>query len=133
MTPLFTDRDLGKRLAGILRALGVPATAHVERYTAGDAESIPDTRWIKDCAARGEVIVTRDSRQHRRLSAELRAIIGAGARAFVLETGNASVLEYLRALLIAWPRIQRIVDAEEGPWVYGVSSEGRLTRRHPPP
>jgi hypothetical protein len=127
----FVDRDLGKRLAAALRAIGVPAVAHVERYRDSDAESVPDTAWIRDCAKRGEVIITRDSRQHRRLSAELHAITSGGAKAFVLETGNASVLEYMRALLIAWPRLQRIVAGEVGPWVYGINANGRVLRRYP--
>ena len=127
----FIDRDLGKKLGHALRAVGIAVVIHIERYPSADAESIHDARWIQEATAAGEVILTRDSRVHRRRTAELAAIVGANARGFVLETGNAKPLTYLRALMIAWPRIERIVADEPAPYMYGVSAKGRLVRRYP--
>lgn len=127
---LFIDRDLGKRLGRALRAVGIPVVLHIERYPSADAESVPDQLWIAQATAQGEVILTRDGRI-RRMSAELAAVVAAKARCFVLETGNASPLDYLRAVMAAWPRMVEIADQEPPPFMYGISRNGRLTRRYP--
>ncbi len=108
----------------------IDAVLHIERYPTADAESIPDAHWIREAAARGDIILTRDGNIRRR-EAELAAIIDAEARCFVLETGNATPLDYLRALMIAWPRVQEILDTEAAPFMYGNSRKGVVRRRYP--
>lgn len=127
----FVDRDLGRKLGRSLSAIGIPAVSLNDRYPEADAEKVPDTRWIRDATKRGEVILTRDGDVHRRRSAELAAIVAAGGRAFVLETGNAKPVVYLRAFMIALPKIENIIANEDAPFVYGISRDGRLTRRYP--
>lgn len=127
---LFIDRDLGKRFGRALRMVGVNVVLLVERYPSADAESVPDETWIREAARRSEVIVTRDGRI-RRQHVELRAIADAGARCFVLETGNATPFDYLRAAMIAWPRIQGIIETEEPPYMFGISRKGRVRRLYP--
>ncbi len=128
---VFIDRDLGKRLGYALRAVRIPVVLHIERYPAADAESVPDAVWIAEATAQREVILTRDGRI-RRMSAELAAVVAAGAKCFVLETGNATPLDYLQALMAAWPRMLEIVDEETPPFMYGISRTGRVARRYPP-
>lgn len=127
---LFIDRDLGKRLGLALRTVHVPVVNHIDRYPSADAESIPDATWIAEAAARGEIILTRDGGIRRR-DVELAAIIAANARAFVLETGNASALTYLRAVLIAWPRMQDLIAGEQPPFMFAIRADGRVLRRYP--
>jgi len=127
---LFIDRDLGKRLGRALRTVGVKVTLHIERYPVADAESVADQKWIEDAAIAGDVILTRDGKI-RRIPAELAAVIAANARCFVLETGNATSFDYLRAVVIAWPAMERVVRDVPPPFMYGVSRAGRLTRRYP--
>lgn len=127
----FIDRDLGKRLGFALRAVHVQVIIHVERYPKADAESVPDVVWITEAAKQGEVILTRDGGIRRR-DVELAAVIRAKARCFVLETGNATPLIYLRAVMVAWPRMQRIIATESAPFMFGISRTGRVTRRFPP-
>lgn len=127
---LFIDRDLGKRLGRALRAVGVPVVLHIDRYPSADVESIPDDVWIAEATAHDEVILTRDGRI-RRMSAELAAVVAAEARCFVLETGNATPIDYLRAVMAAWPRMNEIVASETPPFMYGISRSGRLIRRYP--
>ena len=129
---LFVDRDLGKKLGKALRVVGVQVTNHIERYPKADAESVPDRIWIAEAAGLGEIIVTRDG-GIRRIAAELEAVVTAGARCFVLETGNASPFDYLRAILIAWPAMKRAVEEQPAPFMYGVNRAGRLRRRFPEP
>ena len=127
----FIDRDLGKKLGRALQAVGVQAVNHIDRYPLADAETVPDSRWIREAASRGDVVITRDSRVLRRRSAELHAITTANARGFVLETGNATPLDNLRALMIAWPKLQQIIASEPAPFMYGVDAQGRVKRRYP--
>lgn len=127
----FVDRDLGAKLGNALRAIGIPTTNHRHRYPHSDAESVPDSQWITDATALDEVVITRDGGVHRRRSAELAAIVNAGARGFVLETGNATPLDNLRAMMLAWPRIIEIVDKDSPPFLYGIDRRGRVKRRYP--
>ena len=126
---LFIDRDLGKRLGRALRAVGIPVVLHIDRYPTADAESVPDSLWIAEATAEGEVLLTRDGRI-RRMSKELAAVVAAKASCFVLETGNATPLDYLRAVA-AWPRMVEVVDSETPPFMYGISRNGQVTRRYP--
>lgn len=127
---LFIDRDLGKRLGLALRTVHVPVVNHIERYPKADAESVPDVMWIREATELGEILMTRDGGIRRR-GVELKAIVSAGARCFVLETGNASPFVYLRAVMVAWPRIERLVAKQPAPFMFGISRTGRLTQRYP--
>jgi hypothetical protein len=127
---LFIDRDLGKKLGYALRTVGVSVTNHIERYPTADEESISDAQWIQEASLRKEVIVTRDG-GIRRESAELQAMIAAGARCFVLETGNAPAFVYLRALMVAWPQMERVTAEEPPPFMFAITRAGRVLRRFP--
>jgi predicted nuclease of predicted toxin-antitoxin system len=124
----FLDRDLGKKLGRSMRAVGLAVTLHAERYPDADAE--PDRAWIKRAAADGEIILTRDGKI-RRIDVELTAIVENGGRCITFETGNASPLDYLVALMSAWRRIEELNSAAPPPWVYGLRRDGRLIRRYP--
>jgi predicted nuclease of predicted toxin-antitoxin system len=126
---LFIDRDLGKKLGRSLTAIGIPATPHADRYTS-PAERVSDQRWIREATAKGEVVLTRDG-DIRRVDVEIKAIVESGARCFVLEVGNASAIDYLRAVMIAWPRIVEIVATNPPPYVYGINRRGHVRRRYP--
>jgi hypothetical protein len=128
---VFLDRDLGKQLGLALRAVGVDATNHIYRYPTADAESVSDRLWIREATERGEVILTRDGSIRRR-EAELAVVIEVGARCFVFETGNASALDNLRALMVALPRMVEVVRDEDRPYMYGIRPDGTLIRRYPP-
>jgi predicted nuclease of predicted toxin-antitoxin system len=126
---LFIDRDLGKKLGNALHAVGVDVTNHIKRYPNADAESVPDRQWIPEAAIHGEVILTRDGDIHR-IEAELAAVVSAGARCFVLVTGNARPFDYLRAIMIAWPQMERLVSEEPAPFMYTINRSGRVSPKY---
>lgn len=128
---VFLDRDLGKQLGLALRAVGVDATNHIYRYPKADAESISDRQWIREATAFGEIILTRDGSIRRR-EAELAVVIEVSARCFVLETGNASAFDNLRALMAAWPRLLSVLADEKPPYMFGIRADGKVLRRYPP-
>jgi len=90
-----------------------------------------DEDWIVDVSFRGWAIITKDRRiRYRPL--ELAAVREAKARLFVLTAGNATGSEMADILVGHLPRMQRIVNGQEPPFVARVSrasvSVKRLTK-----
>jgi hypothetical protein len=126
---LFTDRDVGPDLGLALRQVGAEIELYREHYVSG---MVPDERWIAEVTSQGLVILTKDT--HIRLRpAERNVFQAAGARAFVLATRGASRLDNLRAVLIAWPRIEAEVATRDAPFMFGIDRTGTLTQYVPPP
>jgi PIN like domain len=86
-----------------------------------------DTAWIASVSREGLIILTRD-RKIRSRPAERAVFEAAGARSFVVTTGASTPLDDLRALLAAWPRIQHRIQNQSGPFMYGISRDGRMTQ-----
>lgn len=93
---------------------------------------VPDERWIAEVTSQGLVILTKDTHIRSR-PAERNVFQAAGARAFVLATRGASRLDNLRAVLIAWPRIEAEVATRDAPFMFGIDRTGALTQYVPPP
>ena len=126
---LFTDRDVGPDIGLALRQVGVEVELYRERYTSG---MIPDERWIAEVSSSGLVILTKDTHIRSR-PAERSVFEAAGARAFVLATRGATRLENLRAVLIAWPRIEAEVATRDAPFMFGIDRAGTMVQYVPPP
>jgi hypothetical protein len=79
-----------------------------------------DDVWIPIVAARGWLIVTRDSRiQHRR--AEIAAVRDSGARMIALASRDATgVWAQLEVFMSQWRRIEALT-ARPGPFITSVS------------
>lgn len=126
---LFVDRDAGPSIGLALRAVGLEIELYRDRYA---SPMVPDERWIAEVTAEGLVIVTKDT--HIRSRPGERAVFeAAGARAICLATRGATRLQNLRALLIAWPKIEREVADRSAPFMFGVDREGVMTQYVPPP
>jgi hypothetical protein len=125
---LFTDRDVGPDIGLALRQVGVEVELYRERYTSG---MVPDERWIAEVTSEALVILTKDTHIRTRPS-ERTVFEAAGARAFVLATRGATRLVNLRAVLIAWPRIETEVGTREAPFMFGRDRAGVLTQYVPP-
>lgn len=122
----FFDRSIGKAVPQALRAVGVRAAPHDDRYPA--QRKVPDETWIKEQTELGHVLVTKDKAiQHR--ASEVAAIRSADARLLVLTDRRANRLRMLRAIMIAWPKIESIVDQElVGPWIVTISAAGAFRK-----
>jgi hypothetical protein len=125
---LFTDRDVGPDIGLALRQVGVEIELYRDRYTSG---MVPDERWIAEVTSEGLVILTKDTHIRSR-PAERTVFEAAGARAFVLATRGATRLENLRAVLIAWPRMEAEVATRHAPFMFGIDRAGNLTQYVPP-
>lgn len=122
----FVDRDLGPRVGEALRSVKVDTVLHRERF----GPATPDDIWIPAVAADGLVILTRD-RHIRSRRAERDVFVDAGAKCIVVTTRVSTPLDDLRALLIAWPRIEDHVANTPGPFMFGLARDGRLTQYIP--
>ena len=123
----FCDRDMGKSVGRALREVGVDVQLYADRY---DSPSVPDERWISEVTAEGLVILMKD--MHVRTRPNERAVFErTGARAFVLATRGATKLQNLRAILIAWPRIEAEVASALSPFMYGIDRAGTVRRYIP--
>ena len=118
----FFDRSIGKAVPDALRVVRVPTVSHDSQYRA--QQIVPDETWIEEQAALGHVLVTRDKGIRHRDS-EKAAIRSAEARLFVLTDKRANRLRMLRAIMIAWPKIQNIISMEPmGPWIVTIGAGG---------
>ena len=127
MSSFFIDRDLGPRVGRALRELKVDIVLHSDRF--GPRE--PDLTWIPAVTESGLVILTRDAHIKSR-PAERAVFEGCGARSFFVTGTKISALDSMRALLIAWPRILDLVEANPvGPFMHAVTRDGRLVQYIP--
>ena len=117
----FFDRSIGKAVPKALRAVRVRAVSHDDHYPA--QQEVPDERWIEEQTELGHVLVTKDKAVRYRTEAA--AIRSADARLLVLTDKRANRLRMLRAIMIAWPKIEDIVGNEPmGPWIVTISAAG---------
>lgn len=122
----FFDRSIGKAAPRALRAVRVHAVSHDDHYPA--QRRVPDETWIAEQTELGHVLVTKDKGIRHRTS-EIAAIRSADARLLVLTDRRANRLRMLRSIMIAWPKIESIVDTElSGPWIVTISAAGAFRK-----
>lgn len=119
----FFDRSVGKAVPTALRGVGVEIAIHDEEY---GVRLVADVDWMRAATAKSQVLVTCDKRIRKR-PAERGLVAAVGARMFVLG-GNATRLDMLKNLMIAWDRILLICSAETAPFIYTIQTGGRLKR-----
>jgi PIN like domain len=119
---LFIDRDTWSHLLDReLRAAGVPFVAHRELFE----PATPDVVWIAAVGRRRLVAVTCDKNIRRRPN-ELRAVRTAGVYLFALTSGNLSAADTAKAIIKAWPAIQREVAQTPAPALFSISRAGEV-------
>lgn len=117
----FFDRSVGQAVPKALRLVHVDVEIHDEVY---GLRLVPDEEWIRDGTLRGRVLISRDRKIRRRPDAR-RLVRSERARMFVLQ-GNASRLEMLRSMMVAWERVGLVCRAEEAPFIYSIDRSGTL-------
>jgi len=119
----FLDRALGKRrIADGLRALGLAVEVHEDHYPS-DAT---DVEWLSDIGKKGWVVLTKDS-QIRYRAPERQALLNAGVAAFVLTSGNLTGDEMKQVFITAMPRIMKLLNRQQRPFIAKVTRSGIVT------
>ncbi len=123
----FLDWNLGKHvIANTLREAGARVEIHDDHFPVG----AQDNEWLPAVGKKGWVVLTKDQRiRHRGL--ELKALMDARVKAFVLTTGNLRGLEMAAIFVKALPAIQRCVHKNDHPFIARISKQGQVTLIQP--
>ena len=119
----FVDECLGRHyVVEALRAAG----AHVEVHHVHFADGTPDAEWLPTIGARQWVVLTKD-RNIRRRDLEIRAIVQARVRAFVLTAADLTGPEQAEAFVRALPKMNRMAVGSRGPLIGRVGAKGGIS------
>lgn len=120
----FVDHCLGTAVvAERLRAAGAVVRTLTE---AGFAQDCEDAVWLPQVAAKGWAILTKDKRIQRR-QLERAALLNSQAGAFVLTGGEMRGAEIAEAFAIALPKMTKLFQTRERPFIATVSAAGGVT------
>ena len=86
-----------------------------------------DPDLLHELGQRGWVLITEDEHIRYR-PAEQEAYIKAGLRIFVLIAANLGAEEALRILLSAESRIRRVLELDEGPFIYRIGKDASVVK-----
>jgi PIN like domain len=115
----FVDRSLGRIIVPqLLRAADWDLVTLAEHYGVPKDETVADVQWIEEAAGLGWPILMKDKKiRYRR--AEIDAVIGHGARCFVITRGDLTSAQYAERLV---HNQQAIFEAAvtTGPFIYAV-------------
>lgn len=110
-------------MAGILRAAGMKVEVHDDHFP----QDALDPEWLRAVGERNWIVVTRDERVRYRV-AEKQAIRRAKVRAFVLAAqGNLRAEMLAEIFLKALPKIRRVLERQQPPFVAKISRAGDVS------
>ena len=107
----FTDRDLGRKFAQILREARLTVERHAEHFAA----DCPDEDWLQAVGERGWVAITHD-RRIRYKPNELGAVVRHRVPLLVV-VGRAPYPELATAFVSTLPRISSFLDSHDPPFI----------------
>jgi hypothetical protein len=107
----FTDRDLGKRFAEILRSGGLTVEQHANHFAPDTADEV----WLEQVGKRGWIALTHD-RRIRYKPNERNAVMRHGVALLVI-IGAASHPDLASAFVTTLPRIERFLGRHEPPFI----------------
>jgi hypothetical protein len=121
---IFIDRSIPKGVATALKAV-----RNDVRWLEDDfAHNTPDEDWLRDVAAWGWLVVSRDKKIRTR-PRERQAIVDNGVGAFCLtQKDNPTRWEYLKLLCKTLDDMERTFATTAKPFLYGVDSHGEFRR-----
>ena len=127
---VFLDRCLGTSdVANALQDAGVFVELLDDTPLPQD---VSDVVWLRYATERGCLALSKDKNiRHRRN--ELSAVKRSGARLYVLTSGNLGGDEMGDAFRRAMPRIIKLANEREGPYIAKVFKDGRIALVWPAP
>jgi hypothetical protein len=114
----FIDECLGtKRVAEALTAAGSVVVTLEQRFDRG----VDDRAWLSALSAEPHLVVLTKDSNIRRRPLELRALLAANLRCFVLVSANLTGPEQADVFVKALPAIRRICAKQKPPFVARVT------------
>jgi len=120
--PTFViDRCLGKTVTHAL----VTAAAQVEHLDDHFGQDTQDREWLPVVSARGWVVLTKDGAIGTN-TLELRAIARAGARVFILVSGNLTRQQMADLFVKVLPKLEKFTQGNQSPFIAKIYKDGRV-------
>jgi hypothetical protein len=107
----FTDRDLGKRFAEILRSSGLTVERHADHFAPDTADEV----WLEAVGKRGWIALTHD-RRIRYKPNERDAVMRHGVALLVI-IGAAPFAELARAFVATLPQVELFLARHKPPFI----------------
>jgi hypothetical protein len=107
----FTDRDLGKRFAEILRSNGLTVERHADHF----ASDAPDEVWLEGVGKRRWIALTHDRRI--RYKPNEREAVMRHRVALLVIVGAAPFQDLAQAFVATLPRIEQFLVNHKPPFI----------------
>ena len=117
----FLDRNLGKKLALIIRAEGCRVEIHDDHFD----EHTEDVEWLREGGKRGWIFVTKDQSISRN-QIEVVRLLESGSPAFVFTAGSVTSDELGKAFATALPNIKKFLAKFSWPFIATITLAGRV-------
>lgn len=125
----FVDRSLGAHLIpAALRNAGWAIVTMRERYGEISGQVLSDLDWVRDAAAGGDAILTKDDRVATR-PAEARTIYMCDARVFAFTKAELTADQMIEILVDHADSIHRWAARTPGPFVASLRADLPIRRR----
>lgn len=120
----LVDRSLGRHtVVDALRRAGEQVEALDDHFP----QDAADVEWLSAAGRRGWIVLTKDLAISRN-GFERGMLLHSGVRAFILSRQNLSGVEMAQLFVDSLPKMRRYIVQEAGPFIFGISRRGQLTR-----
>ncbi len=116
----FVDRSLGRiKVVEALRAANQAVVLHEDVFP----QNAKDRAWLAEAGRNAWVVLSKDKHIQTRPN-ELAALLEAGVAAFVLTSGNVTGQQMAAAYVAALPKMIRMLESHERPFVARITTAG---------
>lgn len=120
-TTFVIDRCLGKTVTHAL----AETAAQVEHLDDHFGQDTQDQEWLPVVSDRGWVVLTKDGAIGTN-TLELRAIARAGARVFILVSGNLTRQQMADLFVRVLPKLEKFTQGNQAPFIAKIYKDGRV-------
>lgn len=118
----FIDWSIGQRaVPEALRAANVTVEIHLDHF----APETPDVEWLAAVTQQGWVVLTKDENIGRKPQ-EVKAIARAGARVFILVSGNLTRQQMAALFVNVLEKLKKFTRGNQAPFIAKIHKDGRV-------
>ena len=118
----FIDRALSpKAVSAALRAAGATVEIHADHFS----PEAPDVDWLPNVSERNWVVLTKDAKIGSR-PLEVEAIARAGARVFILVSGNLTRQQMANLFVEVLEKLKKFTQGNQPPFIAKLYKDGRV-------
>lgn len=118
----FIDCSISQKNVPIaLRAAGVSVETLVDHFP----RETSDIEWLQAVSQRGWVVLTKDKKIESR-PLEVEAIAHAGARVFILVSGNLTSQQMAKLFVDVLGKLKKLMLGHKAPFIAKVYKDGRV-------